>query len=710
MKGKQKRIALLLSAAMLWMIIGTAPVMAREEAPAFQEVTAEDITVTSVTLRWDGQAGADVEYVVTTDDDPDLVFDETVYTRYGLEPDTEYTFRLYAVEEGETELPEEAADTVTVRTAAEDENMGQASLFSMQADASAAAAAAISRPVISVSGEDFYAGITWEPCSLAAQYAGQDLIYEVQRDGYNIATVYESDAYVNDDGSRYFVFVDTSLTPSTTYTFSVIAKLQSNPSITSERSSLVDFTSQPPQVVFETPILHHPDWEDITSTSVALTWEDGPGNASSLMYFPVCGEIGLEPVYENTCTFTDLQPGTKYRFYVYGFQGPCYYAEPGDSYQRYVWTKSASGTGLYPPAFQPPAKSAVKYNQITIGWSESRPENATPSTPVEYYVTYAKNGVEIDSEVTEGTSFTTPANLLPGTEYTFEIFSIYNGLESLHDTMTIRTANMLTKPEFTRDGSDLFPNSGNTLSWTPSQMSDGSSGTVTYTVVTKQGSTVLSTKTTQDTQMTFTGLQDFTKYTFDISATCGSYQSEHDIIEKRTPRGGTILSGFVPVMEENTNWDWAASAEMAAKYRLQREGSTTDEDQFTAVYAVTGDTEDTRENLSNTAKAARYIYSNGVSTGGLSFVQSTTKVYTFNEFKTLVDDGKATAILLSNPSNLSDMTAARYLIVAGYNLNGDMVYIADPETGSGSWIPYTTLTTLGGYAPNIRYTGSLVQR
>ena len=233
---------------------------------------------------------------------------------------------------------------------------------------------------------------------------------------------------------------------------------------------------------------------------------------------------------------------------------------------------------------------------------------------------------------------------------------------------------------------------------------------VTYTVVTKQGSTVLSTKTTQDTQMTFTGLQDFTKYTFDISATCGSYQSEHDIIEKRTPRGGTILSGFVPVMEENTNWDWAASAEMAAKYRLQREGSTTDEDQFTAVYAVTGDTEDTRENLSNTAKATRYIYSNGVSTGGLSFVQSTTKVYTFNEFKTLVDDGKATAILLSNPSNLSDMTAARYLIVAGYNLNGDMVYIADPETGSGSWIPYTTLTTLGGYAPNIRYTGSLVQR
>ena len=54
MKGKQKRIALLLSAAMLWMIIGTAPVMAEKEAPAFQEVTAEDITVTSVTLRWDG--------------------------------------------------------------------------------------------------------------------------------------------------------------------------------------------------------------------------------------------------------------------------------------------------------------------------------------------------------------------------------------------------------------------------------------------------------------------------------------------------------------------------------------------------------------------------------------------------------------------------------------------------------------------------------
>lgn len=161
----------------------------------------------------------------------------------------------------------------------------------------------------------------------------------------------------------------------------------------------------------------------------------------------------------------------------------------------------------------------------------------------------------------------------------------------------------------------------------------------------------------------------------------------------------------------NYEWDWAACAEMVANSRLAREGrELSTKSQFDAVSDILGDLELERVNLQKAAKAAVYFYTNG-SQSGYSFVSSN-NITTNNaqKFKNLISQGKAVILQLASPSNPTDMSLARYVVLCGVNMTNATYRIIDPQTGADAWVSQSGIHN-GGYiqGSDIKFLGCIIE-
>lgn len=147
-------------------------------------------------------------------------------------------------------------------------------------------------------------------------------------------------------------------------------------------------------------------------------------------------------------------------------------------------------------------------------------------------------------------------------------------------------------------------------------------------------------------------------------------------------------------------WDWVYCAEMIANARRIREGSAkASVEAFDAVLQIYLDTdvissEDdvweafTRVSLADTAKAARFIYTNGTTTGGLTFRPITnTTGYTEDAFYDLIAAGKPCVLLLKSVSSPDNMNMAKYVVLCGVNKSNHTYKIIDPITENAGWYP-----------------------
>ena len=180
---------------------------------------------------------------------------------------------------------------------------------------------------------------------------------------------------------------------------------------------------------------------------------------------------------------------------------------------------------------------------------------------------------------------------------------------------------------------------------------------------------------------------------------------------------------IAPIIADAPEWDWAYCAQMLANARLAREGSAASSkeayDALIAIYSANDRTftEDdiwdtlTRVSLTDTAKATRYIYTGGATTGGTTFKPVTnTTGYNEDRFFEEVSAGKACILLLKSIATPNDLNAARYVVLCGVNKENHTFKIADPVANTTAWYPSDAFYNGGAMGnSDLKFSGSVIE-
>ncbi len=196
-----------------------------------------------------------------------------------------------------------------------------------------------------------------------------------------------------------------------------------------------------------------------------------------------------------------------------------------------------------------------------------------------------------------------------------------------------------------------------------------------------------------------------------ITLTLVASQSSNEPIEL------TFTEEYAPVEE----WDWVACAKIIANYRRVREESTPTNldvlDGLVFLYTSKDSTlteDDCYENfervsLADVAKTARYFYTDGTSSSGISFFYNSVANIEQYINSMLTQDKLCVMYLQSSLDSGTDMTNGRYVVVCGEDTEEEQYKIYDPYTGYYSWVDYSDFTTGGVLGrTDLTYSGLVV--